>query len=41
MPEKLDGREYYQPTAEGLEARLKERLEWIRRRRERYPEKEK
>jgi putative ATPase len=31
LPEKLAGRRYYRPTREGLEARLAERLEEIRR----------
>ncbi len=41
LPEKLDGREYYQPSAEGLEARMKERLDWIRRHREKHAPKDK
>ena len=41
LPVELEDRTYYQPGDEGLEARIKERLEWIRRRREKYPEKKK
>jgi putative ATPase len=37
LPDNLKDRRYYHPTAEGLEARLRERLEEIRRRRNRPP----
>ena len=40
LPEKLADREYYQPTEEGLEARLKERLTWLRKHRQKNPEKD-
>ncbi len=37
LPETLRGRQYYQPTAQGFEARLRQRLEEIRRIRTRPP----
>jgi putative ATPase len=33
LPDELTGRRFYEPTDRGLEARLKDRLEWLRRRR--------
>jgi putative ATPase len=31
LPESLEGKAYYQPTDQGFEARLRQRLEEIRR----------
>jgi putative ATPase len=33
LPDNLSGRVYYQPTGEGVEKRIRERLEEIKRRR--------
>ncbi|MEY2395632.1 MAG: putative ATPase, partial [Acidobacteriaceae bacterium] len=37
LPDNLKDRRYYQPTGEGLEKRIRERLEEIRRRRTQPP----
>ncbi len=41
LPDNLRDRRYYQPTNEGIEKRIRERMEEIRKRREKSPAKEK
>jgi putative ATPase len=37
LPNNLRGRVYYRPTAEGVERRIRERMEEIKKRREQAP----
>lgn len=39
LPPELEDRHYYEPSDQGLEKRIQERLEWLRQHRDKYPKK--
>jgi putative ATPase len=39
LPPELESRRYYEPSDQGLEERIRQRLEWIREHREKHPKK--
>jgi len=40
LPPQIADREYYRPSDQGVEERIRQRLQWLREHRDGYPEKD-